>query len=80
MLIYREGELYVCFLAAWKSLMREKTVFFKARQIQDNKSSIGQSRWYFRLRRKQHYVERIARAGAEWSPLKKIYEELNPGA
>lgn len=51
--------------------------YLEALRFQNNESSIGQSRWYFRLRKKQHYVERIARLARDGLPLKKIYEELN---
>ena len=51
--------------------------YLEALRFQNKKSSIGQSRWYFRLRRKQHYVEHIVKLAREGVPLKKIYEELN---
>jgi len=51
--------------------------YLEALRFLNNESSIGQSRWYFRLKRKQQYVERIAKLARDGVPLKKIYEELN---
>lgn len=54
--------------------------YLEALRVLSNKSSIGQSRWFFKLRRKQQYVDRIAKLVRRGMPMKKIYEELKIAA
>jgi len=54
--------------------------YLEALRHHNNQTSIGQSRRFFKLRRRREFVDRIAHLVRRGMPLKKIYAELNIAA
>lgn len=50
--------------------------YLEALRLHNNQSSIGQSRKYFKVRRKKELVNKIVYLVKKGVPLEKIYEEL----
>jgi len=54
--------------------------YLEALRLQNNQTSIGQSRRCFKLRRRREFVDKVAGLVRRGIPLKKIYMELNIAA
>lgn len=54
--------------------------YLEALRLQNNQTSIGQSRRCFKLRRRREFVDKVASLVRRGMPMKKIYKELNIAA
>jgi len=54
--------------------------YLESMRVLSDMSSIGQSRWQFKMKRKRQYVDRIVKLARRGVPMNKIYKELNIAA